>query len=284
MAGLEGLPEALDGLAEAAVEVIAINGGDGSVSAVLTELMARPRFEELPPLALLRGGTLNMCAADVGLKGTPEAALARLVQRAGAGELTSAVAERHVIRLQRDAPAPPIYGMFLAMGSLYRAVRFSYEEVPGRAQRPRTHAARTFLSLIGRHLFGADGAGKVLRGDQVSLGLDGAPAEPLNLLLAMVTTLDHLVLNVRPYWGGGPGGLRVTALTYPPDRLVRRAIRVLYGGAERGLPARSYRSHNAQRAVIEPALPFALDGELYDATPGRRIELSAAGPLRFLTD
>src|SRR3546814_2161836 len=41
----------------------------------------------------------------------------------------------------------------------------------------------------------------------------------------------------RPFWGGGGGHLRFTAVAYPPPGLLRHARRVLYGGEDRALPA-----------------------------------------------
>ena len=136
------MAEAVQRIAQLDPPIIAVNGGDGTLSAVLTALFEKPRFERQPDLALLRGGTLNMCAGDVGLKGRPAAALRRLLARAAAGGLEAAVAERNVIRVRRGGGAPPLCGLFFAAGSLYRAVRFSYEEVPGRDRSPRRHAAR----------------------------------------------------------------------------------------------------------------------------------------------
>ncbi|WP_162906830.1 diacylglycerol kinase family protein [Algihabitans albus] len=280
--GLSGLAEALDDFADAGAGVIAINGGDGTVSAVLTELMSGTRFRSPPLLALLRGGTLNMCADDVGLAGPRDRALARLLRCAEAGRLTERLADRHVIRVRREGDLPPVYGMFLAFGSLYRAIRYSYDEVPGRHSHPRLHTLRTLGALIVRHLANGGASDRILRGECVGLGVDGAEAEEMTLLLALATTLDRLVLGFRPYWGGDGGGLRFTALGHPPDRLIRRAFRVLYGGPARRLPVESYRSYNAERVRIGPGLPFALDGELYETAPESWLELSAVGPVSFV--
>ena len=280
--GLSGLAEALNDFAAAGTAVIAINGGDGTVSAVLTELLATPRFPTLPPLALLPGGTLNMCAGDVGLSGSRDRALVRLVRRVEADRLTDMLAERHAICVRRDGEPRPLYGMFLALGSLYRAIRYSYDEVPGRQSHPRLHTLRTLGSLIVRHLANGGASDRILRGDRVGLGVDAAEAEDFTLMLALATTLDRLVLGFQPYWGGGGGDLRFTALGHPPDRLIRRALRVLYGGAQRRLPGDSYRSYAATQVKIGPGLPFALDGELYETAPDAWLELSAAGPLSFV--
>ncbi len=59
-------------------------GGDGTNLAILTELVRRPA--PLPPFALLRGGTANTVAANLGIAGRPEQILARLLSRRRRGE------------------------------------------------------------------------------------------------------------------------------------------------------------------------------------------------------
>ena len=280
IAGLDGLPEALDDFAAAEVDVIAVNGGDGTVSAVLSELLAKPRFAAPPALAILAGGTLNMCAADIGLKGRPGPALARLVGRLADGDLATAIRPRKVIAVARAPAAPLLCGLFFASAALYRAIVFCYDRVQPNSRSPRLAAAATMALLLGR-LLGPEDA--LSAPERVSIALDDGPAESLDVLLTMATALDSLVFNIRPFWGREAGALRTTTLTHPPDRLIRRARRVLYGGPERGLPAASYRSHNVERMTIAPGLPFALDGELYEADKGQPLELSAVGPVGFLS-
>ena len=76
--GPDDLPVAMAALANQSVEVLAINGGDGTVARVLTHLLEHSPFERLPLIALLPGGTTNMSASDVGLRGNLPGAMARL--------------------------------------------------------------------------------------------------------------------------------------------------------------------------------------------------------------
>ena len=50
--------------------VLAINGGDGTVAAILGALLESKPFVTPPLIALLPGGTANMSAGDVGLRGS----------------------------------------------------------------------------------------------------------------------------------------------------------------------------------------------------------------------
>ena len=74
---------ALERFAEAGIETLAINGGDGTASAVLGCLFDSELFEQHPRVALLPGGTANMNAGDIGVKGSLKAAVARFCEWAG---------------------------------------------------------------------------------------------------------------------------------------------------------------------------------------------------------
>ena len=100
------------------VNTIAISGGDGTVNAVLNALFAHHPFPRLPLLAVLRGGTTNMTAGDVGLRGRPDRALRRLIECAArAGEGLSVI-ERPVMRIDPGAGRSPIYGMFFGAAAI----------------------------------------------------------------------------------------------------------------------------------------------------------------------
>ena len=279
--GITGMAEVLDEFAAAEVGLIAVNGGDGTISAALTGLMERPRFEELPPLALLSGGMLNMSAADAGLRGPPEKALARLAARAAEPDLAGACIEREVIGVRYSRDKPPVYGLFFGTAAIYRGIVLCSERVHTVKLKSTTAAAATFAYMLGRYFFGRGTADPLLAGDDMTVRFDGAPGQEVTQFLALVTTLDRLMLKSRPYWGREAGRLRYMGITYPPRRLGRSAYRVLYGPPDRRLPE-NYVSHNADKVAFEMTCPFTLDGELFDPEPGTPVELSGAGRLRFV--
>jgi len=67
------------------VDLVVVNGGDGTIHAVLTELFATEWPNQVPFLALLRAGTASMIARDVGLSGSRLQGLSRLLDWAYAG-------------------------------------------------------------------------------------------------------------------------------------------------------------------------------------------------------
>src|SRR5687768_16878584 len=77
--------EAMKTVARINPAVLAINGGDGTVQAVLTELHNGGHFGDLaPPVAVLPSGKTNLIALDLGMRGDPVKALERLIEIARA--------------------------------------------------------------------------------------------------------------------------------------------------------------------------------------------------------
>ncbi|MBT8332234.1 MAG: acylglycerol kinase family protein, partial [Deltaproteobacteria bacterium] len=71
--------EALSDFARREVNVLVINGGDGTVQAALTAIFNNSFFETRPALAVLpSAGTTSMIAGDIVLKGTRLSALEKL--------------------------------------------------------------------------------------------------------------------------------------------------------------------------------------------------------------
>ena len=280
--GIEGLSQALDDFAAAGTGVIAVNGGDGTVSAVLTELLERRPFPGLPTVALISGGTTNMCAADVGLRGSAATAMAWLSAQAAAETLAAHCVERSVIRLHHAAGVPPVYGMFFGAAAIYRAIITCRDMVHPFKIESSAAAGMTLAYLLARRLIGRNGSDPVIRGDEMTVHIGNEAPQQVTQLLALVTTLDRLVLKSRPFWGREQGSLRYTGIAYPPVRLLRSSLRILYGGPERRLPESHYVSRNMERIAFDMSCPFTLDGEIFEPTPGQSVELSDGGRVRFV--
>jgi diacylglycerol kinase (ATP) len=66
---------------ERSIDILAINGGDGSNSLVLTAMIDEYGDQKLPMIALLRGGTMNIAANSCGIKGTSAGLMVNLVHK-----------------------------------------------------------------------------------------------------------------------------------------------------------------------------------------------------------
>ena len=105
------LPEALSDLARQDVELIVINGGDGTLQHTLNEILTTDTFERAPRLAPLRGGRTNMTACDIGSHRNPVKGLKALLASVEAGRIQDRFVDRPVLRVHSATRLKTHYGM-----------------------------------------------------------------------------------------------------------------------------------------------------------------------------
>ena len=76
----EKMDAAMEHFRNSKVDVIAINGGDGTVHVALTSMMKVYNGLPLPKIAILKGGTMNMTATNLKLRGNTVSIFKRVVK------------------------------------------------------------------------------------------------------------------------------------------------------------------------------------------------------------
>jgi hypothetical protein len=270
---------ALAEFARLEVGVLAINGGDGTASTILGELLESGLFETPPLIVLLPGGTANMNAGDIGVSGSLWKATERFCnwcegERATAGMIS----QRALMRVLIGAGQPARYGMFLGGGAIIQGTEYAHREVHARGLRDDFSLALTTL----RTVWG------VLRNDPafnrhvtVELALDDSEATTYDTLILAISTLQRLAFGMRPFWGSGPGAIRLTLFQQGCSHFARTFISIVRGRPNRNaVPASGYTSHNANLIRLQLDGKLNLDGEILVANGP--VEISASSPLDFL--
>ena len=254
---------ALVDFARKEVNIVAVNGGDGTIQAVLTVLCHHKPFETIPHLAVLRAGTTSMTAGDVGLKGSREQALRRLLSWADGGEAGAVILHRPLLRVQVDPHQDPVYGMFLGAASIYQGIQFCNNRLNRRGFRGEWAPGLTIALFL---LAVASRGGGYVAPVPITVGLDQSPPERRDYLLLMISALERLFLGMRPFWGREERTLHYTAVEARPQHLLRALPSLLRGRKNRyGTPDNGYFSHNVQKVQLTFNSGFTLDGELYKA-------------------
>ncbi len=291
------VPDALARLAHHGVTLLAVDGGDGTLQRVLTEVLERTIFESLPAIAPLSGGRTNMNATDIGSTGTPAAGLAALIRAMQANTLEQRVVKRPVLRIDSGPGTSAQYGMFFGAGVIQRALTFKHQLYP----------KRRLQGLFGAGLFLGGALLQVARGshsgvfapDEIGLCTGGfqthpyrkplekaTPVERLEkkpLQLMMATTLKRLLLRICPFWGQEPAPLRFTAIAANAVRSPVAVWKVLRGFPPPPFALDSgYCSHNVERLTMQMDCGFTIDGELFEPEPDRTLHLSTDHRLRFI--
>jgi diacylglycerol kinase (ATP) len=280
--GSADVPAALSALADRGVEVIAINGGDGTVARVLTHLLEDAPFERLPLIALLPGGTTNMNAGDVGLRGGLVKAVRRLCRWADDDRIEGRLLRRAILRVYPGTGQSATYGMFFGTGAIIHGIEYCRASIhtKGVASEigPGLAMARTLWGI-------ARGDRRFARPVAVSVALDDAPPAPAeDILILLVCSLERLFLGIRPYWGKENAPLHVSLIRAGADRLLRNLPALLRGRTgPHADGAGGYQSRNVARISLTLDGPWTLDGELYQASRAAGpVTISDGGPVTFI--
>jgi diacylglycerol kinase (ATP) len=273
---------ALADFSRSEVEVLAVNGGDGTIQATLTALFHRRPFERMPLLAILRAGTDSVIARDVGLRGSKERGLRALLGWMKTGDRGRGVlVQRPVLRVQTRPEHEPRYGMSFGAGAVYQGILFCRRNVHTLGLHGDIAPGLTLLRFL---LAAARGKGRFGAPVPMLIGLDGQPAEHLNCLVVFAGTLEHLFLGLRPYWGTEAAPLHFTAVSANPAHLLRALPSLLRGRRGRyGTRENGYISHNVREVRLTFHDGYTLDGELYRPDPQRGpIQVRHGGEALFL--
>jgi hypothetical protein len=274
--------EAMKTIARVRPKVLAINGGDGTVQAALTELHNGGHFGEAPPpVAVLPSGKTNLIALDLGARGDPIEALERLIALAQ-GDLAPYTVARELIALRHgDGTDRPVIGMFLGGAGLADTMLYCRDKIyPLGLPNGLSHVI-TALALLARLFLRIKSS--FLPPDPQPLSVSMHREGPLTgrFSLLVVTTLDKLLLSSD--LGAQRGGsLKLLAVEERPVSLLR-AFAASLGGKLGREHLRGVHFERADEITIEgDRSNVILDGETFSAERGRPINLRPAQPLSFV--
>lgn len=270
-------------LAAESVNVLAISGGDGTVSRVLTHLLDEKPFEEMPLIVILPGGTANMTAGDIGLRGSVLHTLNHLRDWLENDSGGAQIIRRSILRVQPGDGLTPHYGMFFGAGAIVQGIEYTNANIHARGMKNEMSLG---LGLV-RSMWGIVRQDpRFIRPTAISVGLDEntvAPAQDMTLLV--VSTLERLFLNMHPFWAEANGKpLHTTIVHSPVKRLIRNLPALLRGKPNRHLSSDAgYLSYNLDKISLSFDGPFTLDGEIVHARiDSGPVEVSDGGELSFL--
>jgi hypothetical protein len=280
----EQIGEALRTIARVDPKVIVINGGDGTVQAVLTELCHGSYFDGTPPpVAVLPNGKTNLIALDLGATGDPLAALERVLEIVRLG-LDDHIVARELISLTDDLAATrPVVGMFLGGAGLVGAMLYTRHKVYPLGLPNRIAHALSALALLLSLIVGLKTALLPLRSQVVRVSLLRHGAWTGRFAMVIVTTLDKLLLNSTARSDSGSrGALQLVVVEQTPMAFVRAITAGIFSWFGRGGMRGVYVERGDEIRIEGDPSAVILDGELYEAGAGRAIVLTPTAPLPFL--
>lgn len=184
---LDDLRKVAKQFAEKDIDTLAINGGDGTISRTLSAFIQEYNGKNLPDIAILRGGTVNVLAENLNIHGSPEQILYKLVEghslRAymGTVELNTLCINGH-------------YGFIFANASSYRFLEVFYNN-----KTSYLGSILLFFKVLASYFVNGPLYQRVVKEDLFTLRADDR--EPLNIAtpLAFCSTVELLPLKIKAF-------------------------------------------------------------------------------------
>jgi len=276
------LRSVLEQFAAAGIELLVVNAGDGTVSAVLTEIYEHGVFPVAPIVAILPGGTSNTIARDVGLRGGRVSSLQRLFDAVEHGEIERHVTTRRLIRVEYGPERRAVFGMFFGTAAICAGIELRLRMFPQTWIPDPLAGTLTLAYVLASVVLGLGNDGDILSGETMAIDLDRVTGPEKRYSLVIVTTLRRIFLGSSPFWGDGGRGLEFTSIGSPALGLVRHAWRLLYGRDKNALPRATYTSASVDRLALHTCSSFTLDGEFYDSPTDKAVVLTGTTAARFV--
>ena len=274
--------EAMRTIARISPAVFAINGGDGTVQAALTELYNGGHFgAETPPVAVLPSGKTNLIALDLGAQGDPVEALERLLEIARA-DLAPHIVARELISLSGgDSGIAPVIGMFLGGAGLADVMLYCRERIYPLGLPNSVSHFITAVAVVLRQVFGLRASFLPPEPAPLSVSVRREGAITGRFAFLFVTTLEKLLLSGEVS-SHGNGPLKFVAVEQKPVSMLRAFFASLMGRLGRTKLAGVHVEEADEIAIEGEASQVILDGETFRAGLGKPILLKPTQPLSFV--
>ncbi len=271
---LEALDRAMAQLRDAGVELICVNGGDGTLHRCVGAAVAA-WGPELPAFLPLCGGTMNTVARGAGVRGRPRRLLAALTDALATGR---PLATQTRWLLQLTTHEGPRYGFLFGNGLIANYLELYYAgDRPGPVR-----AAWVLARLVASALVRGPYAQAATRRFVGAAHLDEQRSWQTHGWLAIGGgTVPGVGLGFEPFRGAleEPGALHLVGVGCPPLGFVPELARIQLA---RPLAHPANREAHCQAVRIESPEPFGfmLDGDLYEADG--RLDVRVHARVRFV--
>jgi diacylglycerol kinase family enzyme len=280
--GSRGVPEATGSLDDlyrvaeefraAGIDILAINGGDGTIGVTVTAFVKvyEAARTPMPLVAILRGGTMNTIANSLGIKGTPGKLLFDLLDRYHNRE-PQAVYEREVLRVGDG------YGFIFGNGVIHHFLKAYY----GTGNPSPPVAARVLLRGIVSAIAGSGFAAELTKRFRANVTADGQQWAVGEFMCVAASVVSQIGLGFTPFYrcNEQEGAFAVLGIHTGAFGFALDLPRIW-----RGRPMRRDKTVDAVARDIlfesDEALEYTLDGDTYRG--GTELRITTGPRLRFI--
>jgi diacylglycerol kinase (ATP) len=261
----EELDQAVQRFRAAEIDLLGVNGGDGTGHLVLSAFARAYRDRPLPRLLLLRGGAMNTVAHGHGIRGTPEGILKDVLEHRRRG-IPLRTVERDLLQVQAD-DGPVRHGFIFGTGAVVAFLEAYY-----RTGNPSPRAAvGLVLRAVGSALRSGPFALSLMRRERLRVETDGEEWLDDAYLTVIAGTTPDIGLGFRAFHrcDEQPGFFHAVGITCPLLPLALCLPRIRAGRPWR---RRHALDEVARELVLTTDRPrYTMDGDLYTAREQVRV-------------
>jgi diacylglycerol kinase family enzyme len=249
--------EAVHGVARQCMEtgckVVGVNGGDGSLQMAMTIFADIYKENPLPSFVVMRGGTMNTVANGLGIKGTPESILRKVVKGlTGKGPLT---------RMKNQVLCANGHLGFMSGAAVVVKFLDAYYGAP--SQGP-VQAVKMGFQIAGSTLAGTDYSREMFKPERLMVEVDGLPLPETEFSIILGCTVEDISMGCKatPRAYERKGAFHFLACSLSPLQIVGQMPR-LWAGREI-THAAMHHSAPAEHVIIRSEngpVRWMLDGE-----------------------
>lgn len=251
------------------IEVLALNGGDGTNHVTLSTFIDVYGDEPLPKITFLRGGTMNTISNGVGIKGTPSRLLANLVEKYYTG-IPYETTERDMLKIADENGVN--YGFIFGNGLVSNFLEAYY----GTGHPSPSTAAVLLAKTVAGIPFGGQLAKQIVKPFRARLEFEDEVWEERDYTTVLASTIDQIGLGFRPFirCEESPGAFHLLAFTTGAAGVATELPRIRLGLPIPEEKARSRVSSKVSFTSDEPIV-YTIDGDMHTARDAVSLE---AGP------
>ena len=236
------------------IDVLAISGGDGTIHCTLTTFLKVYGDKPLPKIVFLKGGTMNIVASSLGVKGTTEKIMSDLLLRYHEDKSF----ETKKLRLMKINDA---YGCLFGMGLIYNFMLEYYKH-----PKPNPFiAAKTLTHAVTSGFLNGQMAQRLFKQFDAKILVDGKELEFANFCGVFTGTVAPLPFNFKVFYSMFEQNeeFHYIAMSLPPRELVK-CFRNLYRGKPSLHPGLMDGSTSKLEIITEEPMPYTIDGDLLE--------------------
>jgi diacylglycerol kinase family enzyme len=252
------------------IDILGINGGDGTIHHTLTAFIKVYGEQPMPQIAILRGGTMNTVANSLGIKGEPSKMLFELVDKYHNNDAFDTF-EKEILAVGEA------YGFIFGTG-----ITFNFLDAYYKTGRPSPSvAAKLLLRAVVSSIFGGKLARQLTRRFRARVTVDGDVWARDDFMTVTGACVEQIGLGFRPFYrcNERPKSFQLLGIHTPsPLGFCAELPRI-----RRGKPMRRDKVIDAVASEVRfeaDEIDYIVDGDTYSSKGSLRL---AAGPkLNFI--